>query len=160
MSHIDESIRLDALRFLEYLLQVHPDEVVRNHWQRTLESFATMFGWSQIRSKPNVNSKTNLLLQINVLMAFLTAGLHEQPQQALHFAIHRDTSKHAIPTTSFPFAYLFADSLTTESSQDVPARRKQLSVQAPVMVSGLTELKRYGGDIGRSCAKIISLVAV
>ncbi|KAM3064889.1 rRNA processing protein [Clarireedia jacksonii] len=179
MTHLAAEIRVDALAFLEWLLEVAQEDVVScpGGWVKTLKSFMSMIGWATSSGTTKWTSASkatfgkmgkSLPRQLLVLAQFLKAGLVE-PEVAAQAASAAsnlslwDVKRHMIPTRANAYAHLnlFGSSRDEEGEMYIDREDRQRvfhkKFQAAV-ASGVESAKKEGGEVGRAAAVLTKVL--
>lgn len=175
MTHLSNDIRGDALKVMEWLLEVAGDEVVScpGGWLKTLNSFSSMLGWNPsvglaVTSKGWTSaSKTTLgakngpeaqARQIQVLALFLGAGFRPETLVPYNPRAYWDNI-YRLPRTPNPFAYLnLFGTPRDEDSEMYPDRTSRQRVfdakWRSAIYMGMDGAKKEGGAVGRAAAAL------
>lgn len=183
MTHLATDIRSFSLDVLEWLVGVAGDEVVScaGGWVKTLKCFLSLLGWQfESNGKWSANKPVQTTFgkssgdtkgqvkQLNALVTFLRAGL--LPSKGTLANASNLTSfplwqtEHHVPTErSNPYAYLnlFGAQRDEEAEmyEDREDRQRVFQERAEaVIVAGLEQARKGGGELGRAAAQLRKVV--
>lgn len=151
MTHINPGVRAESIQVLDWLLDVASGEVQRIGFEKTLHLFPSLLGFADKGSGGVVvalafTPKTRVN-HLQVLRKLIKQG-STPDAPASNILFHPDTAKFLLPPVSDPY--------TSETTEDCAARLEVLEGLKPTFLSGLSNISREGGEIGRLAAKVNS----
>ncbi|KAJ9155483.1 Pre-rRNA-processing protein IPI1 [Pleurostoma richardsiae] len=175
MTNLSTEVRDDALRAMEWLLDIASDEVVScpGGWMKTLDTFASMLGWKSLapqtvggKKKDGWSSAPKATFgaakggatyahQLTVLGRFLEAGFRRREPLAWKYGDYW-AHLYEIPQGSNPFGYLglfgTVRDRDSEICPDREERQRAFSRWSAAMIKGTEDAKKEGGAVGRAAA--------
>ena len=194
LTHLAADIRSSATDLLLWAIETCPNELVSctGGWVKTLKCLLTVLHWHSASSTPGQGaavradawsssraptvgkdrSEGRLPVKIlNVLAAFLRAGLHEDHDADAGEASSKKwpfplchVEDHMLPKRSNAFAHLnlFGPPRDEESEMYVEREERQRIFQQrfdAVVASGVEDARREGGEVGRAAAGVAKALA-
>lgn len=163
MTHISPDIRHDSTKLLLSLIKECPVEIVTHAWEKSIVCFLSLCGWNdEKRSTTIYGSRPNLSMYLDVLHELLKAGLSSDETAAKPIGFHPHLHKHLIPHSSSPYASLslFSNVGSLKSTETPQQRRDVLVRYLNTLRKGLDEVRKGGGQEGRICKSIESLLFI
>lgn len=180
MTHLATDIRMFALEFLEWLLNIAGMEVVccAGGWIKTLKCFLSLLGWqsgssgkwssSQSFGKKASDSKV-LAKQMSTLATFLRVGLQAPTQPTTAAAIEQSafplwhTEHHVVSERTNVYARLSLFGVPrddeSEMYEDREDRQRIFRDRVEIAIlAGLEQATKGGGEMGRSAAQLRRVV--
>ncbi|POS88272.1 hypothetical protein EPUL_000892, partial [Erysiphe pulchra] len=189
MTHLSLEIRLDALLFLEWLLEIAQEEVVScpGGWLKTLKCFMSIMGWALASETGKWSSGMKASFsnvgkafskQLQVFAKFLNAGLVEseyrlnlgiqkkceQISQNIRMFPMTDIHLHMIPKVSNPYSYLNLFGAPRDEDgkayDDRQARQRVFQKRfLPEVQTGIEKARKEGGETGRAAATLDEILS-
>ena len=189
LTHLAADIRSSATDLLYWAIETCPNELVSctGGWVKTLKCLLTVLHWQSASFTPGQGAAVRAdawsssraptigkdrsegrlpVKTLNVLAAFLRAGLHEEhdadaggaSSEKWPFPL-RYVEAHMLPKRSNAFAHLnlFGPARDEESEMYVEREERQRVFKKrfdAVVASGVEDAKREGGEVGRAAAGV------
>lgn len=171
MTHLSADISNDALRFMDWLLDVAGDELVScpGGWLKTLNTFCATMGWSTTAKKdgwssssgrtgPKGKAAQNQVRTLEVLLKFLQAGFSAEETLPSSPERYWD-SVYCVSRDPNAFAYLNLTGTRRDEDGEMYADRESRQrvfhkrFFEPVS-KGVAQVKKDGGITGRAASSL------
>lgn len=183
MLHLSAEVRYDALKFMDWLLDVAGEPLLETAggWTKTLDAFAAMMGWrnngpTTTKSAPAGSSngwtsapKTTFgadkggsayATQITVLTKFVALGLQRPPPVKAMTEDEYWGHIYGLPKGPNPFGYLqlLGPPQDGEICADVEERQRAFWAWKDTVERRAGEARREGGPAGRAAGELMKVV--
>lgn len=178
MTSLSPEIRMDTVEVLSWLLDTAGRELVTfsGGWSKILKCFLALFGWDQAGmagcgpSKANTGHRAfgdkGMARQLQVFSQFIRSGLTASTAKGQlttesEFPLwHR--SHHVLPEQSHCFGHLDLFGTYQDGDFDIcesrADRHRLLLPYQPVLIQGLDNARREGGELGRIAAIVKKII--
>lgn len=184
MLHLSAEVRYDALKFMEWLLDVAGEPLLdtAGGWTKTLDAFAAMMGWKNngpTRAKSAAGAsgssswtsapKTTFgadkggsayAAQITVLTKFVALGLQQPPPAKPMTEDEHWGHVYGLTKGANPFGYLqlFGPPQDGEICADVEERQRAFWAWRDTVERKADEARKEGGPAGRAAGELMKVV--
>lgn len=177
MLHLAAEVRNDALKFMEWLLDVAGEALLETAggWTKTLEAFAAMIGWKNTAvhngkaaswtTAPKTTfgadkGGSSYATQIVVLTKFVELGLRQPPPVKEMTTEEYWEHVYGLPKGPNPFGYLslFGPPQDGEICADVEERQRAFWKWMDTVERKAGEAKREGGPAGRAAGELLKVI--
>lgn len=185
MLHLSAEVRYDALKFMDWLLDVASEPLLETAggWTKTLDAFAAMMGWrnngpvkakstgtdtgtsSSWTSAPKTTFGADkggsaYATQITILTKFIALGLQQPPPAKPMTENEYRGHVYGLPKGPTPFGYLqlFGPPQDGEICADVEERQRAFWAWKDTVERKAGEARKEGGPAGRAAGELIKVV--
>lgn len=183
MLHLSAEVRYDALKFMDWLLDVAGEPLLETAggWTKTLEAFAAMMGWRNTGATTKSSSATNggsswtvapkttfgadkggsaYATQITILTKFVALGLEQPPPAKPMTEDAYWEHIYGPPKGANPFGYLqmFGPPQDGEICADAEERQRAFWAWKDTIERKAGEARKEGGPAGRAAGELMKVI--